>query len=137
MLILVLKMMILPNKFLHSEHYIITKFCQEADKVKVIKVWPLKKLPQAVCCSMEEPKITDFNPKMHVYDQKLPNRLLWFGHSFMKSTLSDSLQNFVIIKCSVWKYLLCKIIILRTKINKIYLMQEIETKNINYSENCF
>ena len=137
MLILVPKMMISHNKYLHTKDFIITKFCEEANKVNLIKLLTHKKLPQAVCCWMVEPKITDFIPKMHVYDKKLPNRLLWFDHSFMRSTLLASLQNFVIIKCSVWRYLLCEIIILSTKINKIYLMYEIETKNITYSENCF
>ena len=137
MLILVLKMMISHNKYLHTKHFIITKFCEEANKVDLIKLLTLKKLPQAVCCWMVEPKITDFIPKMHIYDKKLPNRLLWFDHSFMRSTLLASLQNFVIIKCSVWRNLLCKIIILNTKINKIFLLHQTDTKNKNYSEKCF
>ena len=137
MLILVLKMMISHNKYLHTKHFIITKFCEKANKVDLIKLLTLKKLPQAVCCWMVEPKITDFIPKMHVYDKKLPNRLLWFDHSFMRSTLLASLQNFVIIKCSVWRHLLCKIIILNAKINKISLLHQTDTKNKNNSDKCF
>ena len=50
LLILVPKMMISHNKYLHTKHFIITKFCEKANKVDLIKLLTLKKLPQAVCC---------------------------------------------------------------------------------------
>ena len=119
LLIFAFKIMILHNKCLHTEHFIITKFCQKADKFDFINLWPLKKLPQPVCCTMAEPKITDFDLEMHFYDQKLSNWQLFRGHSFMKSNLWDFRENFMMIKCYAWRHLLCKIIILNTKINMI------------------
>ena len=119
LLILVLKMKILHNKYLPTEHFTITKFYQKADKFDFINLWPLKKLPQAVCCTTAESQITDFDLEMHFYDKKLSNRQLFRGHSFMKSNLSAFWQNFVIIKCYALRHLLCKIIILNTKINMI------------------
>ena len=38
LLILVLKMMNLHNKYLHTDHFIIAKFCMEANKVNFIKL---------------------------------------------------------------------------------------------------
>ena len=137
LLILAFKIMILHNKCLHTEHFIITKFCQKADEFDLIKLWSLKKFPQVVCRSMGEPKITDFDPEMQVYDQKLPNRQLFRVHSFMKSILWYFRQNFVLIKCYAWRHLLCKICILNTKIKKIFLLHQTDTKNKNYSEKCF
>ena len=136
-LILVFQIMILCNKCLHTEYFIITKFCQKADKFDFINLWPLKKFPQAVCWTMAEPQITDFVLKMHFYDQKLPNWQPFRGHSFMMSILWDFRQNFVIIKCYAWRHLLCKIIIWNTKINKIFLFHQTDTKNKNYSKKRF
>ena len=51
------------TKCLHSGHFFITKFCQDAKKTILVKVWPLIKSLLTVCHSTADPKSLNFISK--------------------------------------------------------------------------
>ena len=55
--------MISPNNHVQTGHFIITKFCQDAKKTILVKVWPLIKSLLAVCHSTADPKSLNFISK--------------------------------------------------------------------------
>ena len=56
----------------HTGHLIITKFCQDAKKTILVKVWPLKKSLPAVCHSTADPKSLNFISKCIFMDSDCP-----------------------------------------------------------------
>ena len=61
--------MISPNNHVHTGHFIITKFCQDAKKTILVKVWPLIKSLLAVCHSTADPKSLNFISKCIFMDR--------------------------------------------------------------------
>ena len=83
--------MISPNNHVQTGHFIITKFCQDAKKTILVKVWPLIKSLLAVCHSTADPKSLNFISKCIFMDR---DRSVSAQMGFSKQIMAIANRNF-------------------------------------------